>query len=168
MSGVQTETTTDAGAGLDVDYIDPTDWMDYGISAPSAGTYSVQLRIASPSASGQLQLRKADGTVLATVNVPNTGGYQSWQTLTASVALGQGNQTLRIVSTSPQWNPWNINWINIVSPSATTPTPAPTTGSSFKIEAESYSAMSGVQTESTTDAGGGLDVDYIDPNDWMD
>lgn len=36
-----------------------------------------------------------------------------------------------------------------------------------KIEAESYCQMNGVQTENTTDAGGGQNVGYIDTNDWM-
>ncbi|HEV7621271.1 MAG TPA: carbohydrate-binding protein, partial [Flavisolibacter sp.] len=165
MSGVQTETTTDAGGGLDVDYIDPADWMDYAVNAPAAGSYTIQLRLASPAANAQLQIKKSDGTVLATVKVPNTGGYQTWQTVSATVTLPLGQQTLRIVSTSPQWNPWNINWLNIVSVTVVTPVPVSTT---FRVEAENWSAMSGVQTETTTDVGGGKDVDYIDPADWMD
>jgi hypothetical protein len=40
-------------------------------------------------------------------------------------------------------------------------------GSSTKIEAESYSLMSGVQLEATTDTGGGQDVGWIDAGDWM-
>ena len=35
------------------------------------------------------------------------------------------------------------------------------------IEAESYSSMSGVQTEACADEGGGLNVGYIDAGDWM-
>lgn len=36
------------------------------------------------------------------------------------------------------------------------------------IQAEEYSQMSGIQTESTTDVGGGTNVGYIDDNDWME
>ena len=35
------------------------------------------------------------------------------------------------------------------------------------IEAEAYTAMAGVQTETTTDVAGGLNVSWIDANDWM-
>jgi beta-glucanase (GH16 family) len=54
-----------------------------------------------------------------------------------------------------------------------TPTPTPTTPPANKvlpgkIEAETYDAMSGVQTEATSDTGGGLNVGWIDLNDWMD
>jgi hypothetical protein len=37
----------------------------------------------------------------------------------------------------------------------------------IKIEAESYLWMSGIQTETTTDTGGGLNVGWIDAGDWM-
>ncbi len=36
-----------------------------------------------------------------------------------------------------------------------------------RIQAENYSRMHGVQTENTTDIGGGLDVGYIDNYDWL-
>lgn len=35
------------------------------------------------------------------------------------------------------------------------------------IQAEDYASMSGIQTETTLDTGGGLDVCYIHVNDWM-
>ena len=37
-----------------------------------------------------------------------------------------------------------------------------------KIEAENYSLQSGIQTENTSDAGGGLDVGWVDNGDWME
>ena len=44
----------------------------------------------------------------------------------------------------------------------------PTTlGAPTKIEAESFSSMSGVQTETTTDIGGGQNVGWLDAGDWM-
>ncbi|MGZ3898642.1 MAG: carbohydrate-binding protein, partial [Flavisolibacter sp.] len=49
MSGVATENAwgDPTGGGLDVGWIDPNDWMDYGFNAPSAGTYTVNFRVAS-------------------------------------------------------------------------------------------------------------------------
>ncbi|MDB5052145.1 MAG: carbohydrate-binding protein, partial [Bacilli bacterium] len=77
MSGIQTETTTDTGGGLNVGYIDTGDWMDYSVNVQSAGTYTVGFRVASINSTGQLQLKNGAGTVLTTVNVPNTGGWQT-------------------------------------------------------------------------------------------
>ena len=45
-------------------------------------------------------------------------------------------------------------------------TPPPPTGG-ITIQAESYNSMLGIQTEATTDAGGGQDVGWIDQADWM-
>jgi hypothetical protein len=115
MNGVAKESTTDAGGGQNVGYIDTGDWMDYSVTASTAGSYSVNLRVASPNG-GQLQIKNSAGTVLATVAVPNTGGYQSWQTVTANIALAAGTETIRIYSTS---NGWNFNWWEILSGSGT-------------------------------------------------
>jgi endoglucanase len=38
---------------------------------------------------------------------------------------------------------------------------------SFRIEAEEYASMTGLQTEATTDEGGGMNLGYVDPNDWV-
>jgi hypothetical protein len=166
MSGVQKENTSDAGSGQNVGYIDQNDWMDYNVNPSTAGTYTVAVRVASQMTGGQLQIRNASGTVLATMNLPNTGGWQTWQTVTASLTLPSGNQTLRVVSTSA--SSWNINWIEFTA-GATQPAPTPSyLALPGKVEAEAYVAMSGVQKEGTSDTGGGENVGYTDPSDWMD
>ncbi len=170
MSGVQTENTADAGAGQNVGYIDNGDWMDYNVSPSISGTYTIQARVATQATGGQFQVKKLDGTVLATVTVPNTGGYQSWQTVSANIALSSGNQTLRIVSTASA--SWNVNWFDIQQGVLSAPVPPVVSGNykavPAKIEAETWTNQQGVQTENTADAGGGLNVGYIDGGDYMD
>ena len=160
MSGVANENTSDAGGGQNVGYIDFGDWMDYSVNVSSAGSYAINLRVASPSG-GQLQIKDGSGSVLATVSIPNTGGYQSWQTVSANISLAAGVQTIRVQSTS---NGWNFNWLEIATGGTTPPNPGVTT----RIEAENYTNMSGVAKENTSDAGGGQNVGYIDFGDWMD
>ena len=166
MSGIQTETTSDVGGGQNVGYMEPNDWMDYNISAPSAGTYNLALRIASPNTGTQVSVRSGS-TTLATVNVPNTGGWQSFQTVTVNVNLASGNQTIRLTNAgSATGYLWNLNWIQFSTVSTGgggSYTTIPAT-----IQAEAYTAMSGVQLETTTDVGGGQNVGWIDANDWMD
>ena len=164
MSGVQQENTKDAGGGKDVGYIDNGDWMDFAINAPAQGNYTVNFRIATPNSGVQFQVRNAAGTVLATVSVPKTGGYQTWQSVAAQVSLPAGAQTLRIHSTSTLR--WNFNWMEFSAPLAGTPTPTP--AEPIVVQAEAYTSMSGVQTENTRDAGGGKNVGWIDNGDWMD
>ena len=163
MSGVATETTADAGGGLDVGWIDQGDYMDYSLNVATAAQYSVGIRVATPNAGASFQLTTTAGTVLATVNVPNTGGYQTWQTVTATVTLPAGVQTLRVKSTASPI--WNINWMQFTQIVVSTPPAAAIPGT---VQAESYSAMSGIGTETTGDTGGGQDVGWIDNGDYMD
>ncbi len=261
MSGIQTEPTSDAGGGHNVGWQDNNDWMNYAVNISAAGTYTVNFRVASYFTGAQFQLRNASGTSLATVTVPNTGGFQTWTTISAQATLPAGQQTLRLFTSNANGG-WNINWWEIagVTTSTTTnlapvanagtnqtitlptnsvtltgsgtdadgtiasyawtkvsgpsgetiaspaqaqtnitgllqgtyvfrltvkdnagasgtadvtitvnaapPTSTPTI-TSIKIEAENYASMSGIQTELTSDAGGGYNVGWQDNNDWM-
>nr|WP_164472870.1 discoidin domain-containing protein [Cohnella candidum] len=110
MNGIQTETTSDTGGGLNVGWIDAGDWMDYSVNVQTAGSYTVEYRVASPNTTGQIQLRSGANT-LATTTVPNTGNWQTWQTVTATVNLSAGQQTLRVYAGG---GGFNINWLNFV------------------------------------------------------
>jgi len=62
------------------------------------------------------------------------------------------------------------SWTIALGPGAgsgTNPPPGGGTGAYATIQAESYSAQSGTQTESCTDSGGGQDVGYISNGDWL-
>jgi hypothetical protein len=111
MSGIQTETTSDTGGGQNVGWIDANDWMDYNVNIATTSTYTAQFRVAGWAAGAQLQLKKGT-TVLATVNVPNTGGGQVWTTVSANVSLTAGAQTLRVQVVT---GGFNFNWMNFVS-----------------------------------------------------
>ncbi len=125
MNGIQTENTSDTGGGLNVGWIDANDWMDYAVNVSTAGSYTVSFRVASPNNGGQVQLRSGN-TVLATANVPNTGNWQTWTTVTATATLAAGAQTLRVYAAT---GGYNINWIQF----ATGGTPPPTGGSTYYI-----------------------------------
>lgn len=157
MSEIRTQTTTDAGGGSNVGSIDKGDWVKYNVNVAAAGQYSVNFRIATAAAGASFQVKKSDGTVLATLSLPNTGGYQTWQTVGATITLPAGAQTLQLVSTTAV--NWNFNWMDFIAGSAKA---IPGT-----VEAEDYSLMTGVESQVTTDAGGGRNVGWIDPGDWM-
>jgi endoglucanase len=160
MYGVQKETTSDLGGGQNVSYINLNDWMDYKLNVTASATYTITFRVASGTTGAQFQVRNSSGTALATVSVPNTGGFQTWKSVNATVRLSAGIQTLRLYSTNTAG--WNFNYMNFV-----TGTTSSTSTTTTKIEAETYSSMYGVQKETTTDVGGGQNVGYIDNGDWM-
>lgn len=113
MAGVQTEPTTDIDGGLNVGYIDNADWMAYyNINFPTTGTYKVEYRVASLNG-GQLSLDLNAGTIqLGALNVPATGGWQNWTTISHNVTINAGTYNLGIYA---QAGGWNINWIRITS-----------------------------------------------------
>src|SRR5215203_25000 len=110
MNGVVNELTQDAGGGKDVAYIDNGDWMDYTINPYTSGTFTLQVRVAASGSGGIIQFKDANGAILATIDVPVTGGYQTWTTtLPVNVQLSAGTQTIRLQSAST--TAWNINWL---------------------------------------------------------
>ncbi len=108
MSGVQTEATTDLGGGLNVGWIDAGDYMDYTIAVATGGTYRVDLRIAAHSAAGRVQLKNGN-TVLKTIDLPVSGGWQNWQTVTTTIALPRSRFTLRVLAVK---GGFNLNYID--------------------------------------------------------
>ncbi|AKJ27336.1 RICIN domain-containing protein [Caldimonas brevitalea] len=112
MSGVQTEVTSDAGGGLNVGWLDAGDSLRYSVNVPSAGAYTVAFRVASAYGGGRLVLRSGTRDV-ATVQVPGTGGWQTWTTVATTVQLPAGAQDLTIHAAMPGWN---LNWWSLARP----------------------------------------------------
>nr|WP_241158340.1 carbohydrate-binding protein [Cohnella candidum] len=148
MNGVQTETTTDTGGGLNVGWINVGDWIDYNVNVQTAGTYTVEYRVASNASTGQLQLQSGT-TTLATTNVPNTGGWQNWQTVTATVTLAAGQQTLRVYASGYDFN---INWLNFKSGTAPD-TQAPTAPANLAFTQPTSGTINLTWTASTDNVG---------------
>ncbi|NII28807.1 carbohydrate-binding protein [Pseudoflavitalea sp. X16] len=112
MLGVQTEATTDAGGGQNVGWIDANDWMAYNsINFPTTGSYLVEYRVASLNGGGRLSLDlNAGSTVLGALDVPSTGGWQNWTTISHTVHVNAGTYNVGVFA---QAGGWNLNWIRI-------------------------------------------------------
>jgi endoglucanase len=123
MSGMLTQATSDAGGGLNVGWIDTGDWMAYTVDIPTAGSYLIQYRVASINNGGRISLEQNSGTTQrGTVNVPNTGGWQNWTTISHTVTLPAGRQDIAIGVPA---GGYNINWWSfskVTAASRTAPT----------------------------------------------
>ncbi len=110
MNGVQLENCSEGGQN--VGYIDAADWMVYnGINFPSSGSYLIEYRVASNAGGGRLSADiNSGGTVLGEVPIPNTGGWQNWQTVSHTVNVNAGTYPFGLYA---QAGGWNINWIRI-------------------------------------------------------
>ena len=107
MSGFELEMTTDDGDGSNLAFADAGDWIEYQINITQAGNYRVDYRLASLTGSSGFTLL-LDGTVIDTVTVPATGGWQTWMTQSQTIDLPAGRYVLRIDAIDKEWN---LNWI---------------------------------------------------------
>jgi endoglucanase len=131
QSGIVTETTTDAGAGLNIGYTDAGDYLDYLLDVRSSQLYQVNFRVASLNQAGGIQLilydEQQNVTVLGSYSLPVTGGWQTWQTKSGLVDLPAGFYTLRLKVVTAGFN---LNWLSFTEPSLT---PENQSGNGFKL-----------------------------------
>jgi hypothetical protein len=186
--------TTGAGSGYDIGWTGSGQWFDYTVNVATAGTYAVQLRLASPyGETDGLHISNSAGTNLTgSVAIPNTGGYQTWTTVTASFNLPAGVQTLTVYQDS---NGFNLHYLSFAQTGGgTTPPPggdAPYGGTPAAVpgtvQAENYDTggqgvaynvtstngsaniyrSDGVDLEATSDSGGGYDLGWTTGGQWF-
>jgi len=188
--GVDLETTTDTGGGDNVGWSAAGQWFRYTVNVATAGTYTVSFRVANGSgASTTLHVSNSAGTNLTgTVTVPNTGGWQTWSTVTATVTLPAGRQVLTINQDGANIN---LNYISFASSGGGGYTGTPYTGTAIAlpgtVQAENfdkggegvayhdadaanqggqYRTTEGVDIETCSDTGGGFDVGWTQGGEW--
>jgi endoglucanase len=109
--GLVLETTTDAGGGQNVGYTNTGDYLDYRVRVLKSSKYYMEIRVASGGAAGRIDVQQinAEGTVIDSVlvNIPVTGGWQTWKTIGTTIDLTAGICTLRIKILQPEFN---LNW----------------------------------------------------------
>ena len=115
-SGIFNETNNVGGT-------DSADWFDYTLNVKEPGIYTLSMEVACGNdvgANNGIRVISEDaGYALA--SVPSTGGWQTYQTVTADVPLLKGKQTLTFQADYEGWNlesftltyksgPNNITW----------------------------------------------------------
>jgi CxxC motif-containing protein (DUF1111 family) len=112
--GVQTESTSDEGGGLNVGYTDAGDRIVYDhrpVSIDSAGDYVFVARVASDVGGGQIRVTGVGGSpVYGGIDVPNTGGWQAWTTAYLPLELDAGEYAFELYVES---GGWNLNWFEV-------------------------------------------------------
>ena len=186
--GVDLEATTDTGGGDDLGWTAAGQWFKYTVNVAAAGTYTVGLRLAAPTAvTDALHITNSAGTNLSgNVAAPATGGYQDWTTVSVSVTLPAGSQTLTINQDAAGWN---INYFSFAASTAKAGSPYGGTAAAVPgtVQAENYDTggqsvgysvtavngsantyrSDGVDLETTSDSGGGYDIGWTAAGQWF-
>ncbi|HAN76568.1 MAG TPA: glycoside hydrolase family 5 [Bacteroidales bacterium] len=117
-NGFSFEICTDVGGGKNAAYTNAGDYLDYRIQVTQAQQLMFEFRVATTFTNSSFDVIKVKDnieTTIQTVNVPNTGGWQKWETVKIFNGLDVGDYILRIKVKQPEFN---LNWIKISASNA--------------------------------------------------
>jgi len=96
--GVDIELSNDRdGAQYNVGWIENGEWLLYTVLVDESAQYDIDFRVASPNSNGRLQLLLDNQQLTDVIAIPNTGGWQNWQTVSISaVSIPDGSHLLKV------------------------------------------------------------------------
>lgn len=98
--------------GFNIGWFRNGEWLEYTIGVANTGRYLLETRVATQNAGGSLRY-EIDGTdISGPIAVPNTGGWQNWQTVAAEVDLDAGTRVIRLAKNDSPGD-FNINWFRL-------------------------------------------------------
>jgi hypothetical protein len=110
---IQPCSDTSPSIAYNIGWLDPGDWMNYTVSPLIQGPYAISARVAAPSTGGSFYIEAGGVNASGTINVPATGGWQSWTTLPPRVlANTQSLNSFKLVVLSAGFN---LNWLRLES-----------------------------------------------------
>lgn len=137
-SGVQVVNTQDVNGGKNVENVGAGNWMAFtGLNIPTSGVYQIEYRVASPAASMFSSDLNAGTIQLGNVNVPATGGNQTWTTITQIVNLNAGSYSFGIYA---QQGGWSLNWFRITKVTASSSSSVASSVASSSVASSSSSS----------------------------
>jgi endonuclease/exonuclease/phosphatase family metal-dependent hydrolase len=83
--------------GYAVAYIAAGEWLRYTVNVAATGTYTVTARVASAGSGGTFYIASDDGGYTGSMRIPNTGGWQNYQDLAATMSLSAGTHAIWVI-----------------------------------------------------------------------
>ncbi len=203
---VDIQATSDSDGDFNIGWVRAGEWLEYDIILAS-GTYDISVRVASEQ-TGRIRI-SLDGDEMSVQsvenNVPSTGAWQQWRTISlGTVTIAQAN-VLRIDMLD---GPFNLNWVDVSEVCTTSecsdsdndgvndnvdvcpntpaglmvdeqgcaiPLPVLIQAEDFDRSFDLSTGNSGngntsgnVDTQITSDNGGGLNVGWIRAGEWLE
>jgi len=112
QQGVEVETTRDTGGGQQIGFIESGDYTEYQVFAPNSGTYRLNVRASSRFDGGTINVQ-SNGSNVGSVSVPGTGNWNSFVTVSSTIELEAGNQTIRLAFDGGRGYLFNLNSFDI-------------------------------------------------------
>jgi hypothetical protein len=95
--GVDIGTTTDSGGGYFVGWARVGEWLKYTVNATQTRNYTLNIRIANQGTGATFRVEVDGVDRTGAITVPDTGGWDTWQTIPVTIPLTQGQRVLRVV-----------------------------------------------------------------------
>ena len=108
--------TTDSSGGYNVKSVRAGEWLAYTVTVPSAGTFSLDLRVASSGTGGTVHVEIDGANVTGAFSLPDTGGWDTYATVTRTgVSLPSGTHVLKLVidANGSGHTAADLNWLRI-------------------------------------------------------
>lgn len=96
--GVDIESCTDKKTnGFSVSFIDDKEWLQFTADVKKGGSFDVEVRYSSEKAGGKLYLEADNARISDAIELPTTGGFTTWKTVTLkNVVLKEGINKIRV------------------------------------------------------------------------
>jgi hypothetical protein len=129
------------------------EWLEYTVNVPSAGNYNMAIRYAALNTAGNIHVEFNGVNKTSTVSLPATGGWDTFQTVTRTIALSAGVQIMRVFIESAGYNLNKLTFttgaprlgVEEVSEQSILVYPNPVSGDEFTIEVGKYSEPASVK-----------------------
>lgn len=113
---VDIKATSDSSGAYSIKSVRAGEWLAYSVNIGAAGTYSLDIRVASSGTGGTVHFTVDGSNVTGSIALPDTGGWSSWTTVTRTgVALPAGTHVVKLVvdANGSGGTAADINWFRI-------------------------------------------------------
>lgn len=100
--------------GYNVGFISGAEWLEYTVNVASSATYTLEIRVASLTENGSsIRVESGGEDQTGVMTVPNTGGWQTYTTISKDVALTAGEQIMVLRMGD---GAFNLNYLELKMP----------------------------------------------------
>ena len=152
---VDIEATTDVDGGYNIAYTAAGEWLEYTVNVTAAGKYDFAVRVAAATAGKSMHVEIDGVNVTGTITIPNTGGWQVWQTVTVpNITLAAGTKIMKVVMDT---DGFNLNYVNVTASATIAVNAAPTVSLTAPSNNATYIAPASITlTANATDTDGSI------------
>ena len=150
---VDIQLSSDSDGTYNLGWTKASEWLKYTVSVATTGTYTLETRVAQVGTGTTFHVEVDGVDRTGRIAVPDTGGWQTWQTITTTgIPMSAGVRVLRVVfDTAATGGAGNYNWFRFSLAGTPPPPPPPPTNLAFN---GTPASLPGIEPAPNFDTGG--------------